>query len=167
MKHSFEIPPVMKEMKLDDRGYPIPFFVPVVNGKPDFRYMDPKKQVLCVDKKLCSICGKKLYEKSYWFISGPLGLQNRTSTDPPMHEDCARFSIRTCPHLILQKAERRSDETLANDAQIREKPDRLFLVKADKFEFIPNIKHRVIRFRVVRFEEYQYQENKLVPVCIA
>lgn len=162
MKLEFTIPPIMKELKLDDRGYPIPFFVPIVNGKPDFRYQDPKKQILCVERKLCSICGKKLYDKSYWFISGPKGLQNRTSSDAPMHEDCARFSMESCPHLIFQKSERRSDETLASISQIRQKPTELFLVKSDKFDFIKGIKEKIIQFRVVRVEPYVYQENRLV-----
>lgn len=168
MKHTFEIPPIMKELRLDERGYPIPFFVPIVNGKPDFRYQDPKKQILCVEKKLCSICGKKLYDKSYWFISGPMGLQNGTSSDAPMHEDCARFSLKSCPHLVFQKAERRSDEDLSQQHQIRDKPPVLFLVKADKFEFIPNIQSKIIRYRRTKcIEGFEYSNNKLRPIVIA
>ena len=162
MKHDFPIPPIMQDLKKDPRGYPIPFFTPIVDGKPDFRYQDPKKYNLCIDKRLCSICGKKLYDKSYWFITGPIGLSNRCASDSAMHEDCARFSIAVCPHLIFHKAERRSDEDLATTpGGIRAKPYLYILVKADKFERHP-ADHKLIYYRPVYHERYVYDNNKLV-----
>lgn len=151
------IPSRMAHLKISDRGYPIPFFIPRPNGVPDFRYMDHKKQLLCAEKGLCSICGKKLTHKAYWFITGPLGLKNGIHTDCPMHEDCARFSITVCPHLVFMKAERRTEP--GNDPhQIRNKPDCLFLVKADKWEFIHG---KYFKFRAISAIKFIYQDNKL------
>ena len=161
MTHAFDVPKIMAHLKTDDRGYPIPYFVPIVNGKPEFRYQDIFKREACLKRKLCSICGKKLFKKSYWFISGPWGLKNKTASDAPMHEDCARFSIATCPHLIYQKADRRTDIP-ADSPLIAEKPDIIFLIKADKYEAKKTEKHKIIFFRPVYVEDYYYAKNKLV-----
>lgn len=150
----------MKELPLDERGYPIPFFTPIVDGKPDFRYQDARKRDVCVERKICVVCGKKLYDKSYWFICGPLGFQNRIHSDSAMHEDCARFSLNVCPHLAFLKAQRRS-EAGDDPNQLRHKPDTLFLVKADKFGSIKERGHTYITFRPVRHEQYIYENNKI------
>lgn len=160
MKSDYPIPNIMKDLTLDERGYPIPYFVPIVNGKPEFRYQDGKKRQICIDRKLCSVCGKKLYDKSYWFISGPMGLMNKVHSDAPMHEDCARYSINVCPHLILLKAERRS-EPGDDPNQSRVKPEVLFLVKADKTGLTYWQDKTYITFRPVYTEEYRYENNRL------
>lgn len=131
----------MRELKIDERGFPIPFFVPIIHGKPEFRFQDERKLKLCIGKKLCSICGKKLYDKSFWFISGPMGLKNHTASDAPMHEACARFSIAVCPHLVYQRADRRDQLPIegtvrTNPHMIHEKPNDIFLMKADKVEIL-------------------------------
>lgn len=150
-------------MKLDERGYPIPYFVPVRDGKHDFRYLDRKKQIACIEHKLCAVCGKRLLAKSFWFIAGPIGLKNKIASDPPMHEECARFSLEACPHLLHQKAERRSepgtDPEIVNDPNVcPEKPNEVLLVKADWFGPF----ERYIKFRPVYSELYHYQNNRLV-----
>lgn len=167
MKNTFSIPPIMRELKIDERGYPIPFFVPIINGKPEFRFQDVHKQRRCLDEKLCSICGKKLYDKSYWFISGPLGLQNQTASDPPMHEDCARFSITVCPHLIYQNAERRTTplkegNAFRNPSQVLDKPSEIYLVKADKYNAVRFAGQRIIKFRPKYKERYAYEDGRLI-----
>ncbi len=139
-KHEFNIPERMKHLPIDERGYPIPYFVPYVNGKPEFRYQDFRKREICIQYKKCAICGGRLLDKQFWFISGTQGKNNRISSDYAMHEECARFSISVCPHLILKKAQRRSD---VNDVRVdadpaidRGKPEELFLVRADKIREI-------------------------------
>lgn len=159
MTHNFDIPAIMRELPIDERGYPIPYFVPIVNGKADFRYQDAKKKDACMKYGKCSICGKKLFKDSYWFISGPMGLQNRVASDAPMHEDCARFSLMACPHILLQKADRRSEDITHVQAISRNKPPYIYLIKADKYKLIDGVH---IRFRTVMAEQYEYVENKLV-----
>lgn len=162
------IPQFLNHLKLDHRGYPIPFFVAYVNGKPDFRMLCERKQHMCVDRKLCSICGKKLHE-FYYFITGPMGLQSCTHSDPPMHKYCAEYSIDTCPHLHFQRAQvnDRGDVykeiDAKNYARVKEKPNTLFLIKADKFKLLnmPGYGH-VLQFRKVSAVKYIYENNLLI-----
>jgi hypothetical protein len=155
------IPKRMAHLPLDERGYPIPFFTPHINGKPDFRLSDPKKKEICRKYKKCWICGKPLLAGSFWYITGPIGLANRTVSDEAMHEECARFSLKVCPHMLFEKADRRSDNipglvrspTLALD-----KPKVLFLIQADKFKFLDSVH---TKFWPVKAESLHYVDNKL------
>lgn len=155
---NFNLPDRMKGMKLDQRGYPIPYFTPFVNGKPDFRYQDPEKRESCLERKVCSICAEALLAKQFWFICGPLGLKNKIHSDAPMHEECARFALMACPHLAFKSAERTSEERIDDDPNlVRIKPDELFLVRADKIWRLD----KYIKFRPVFFQRFIYRNNKL------
>lgn len=161
MKHSFDIPARMQHLLLDERGYPIPYFVPIVDGKPEFRYQDGKKRDTCIKYKKCAVCGGRFITNNYWLIAGPLGLMNKISSDYPMHEECARFSIQVCPHLIFHKAERRSDQ--CDDPNVlRDKPESIFLVRADKIWTIEDQGNVYIKYRPFSIEKYIYKENKLI-----
>lgn len=152
-----DIPEHMKHLPLDERGYPIPYFVPIVDGKPNFKYQDPKKKPICRKYKKCHICGGHLLAKSFWFISGPIGLRNRVSSDEPMHEECARFSLNFCPHLLNYKAERKAiDESLPT--QLMNKPTQVFLVKADEVWYADGI-HTM--YNPIYTEHYHYKDNIL------
>jgi hypothetical protein len=168
MKHSFTIPTIMQHLPFDERGYPIPYFVAIVNGKPDFRYQDPKKREAMIKHNKCFICGRTLYAKSFWFITGPLGLANRVGSDAPSHEDCARFSLAACPHLLYPKAERRSDvenlDVEVTAGSIREHPMEIFLVKADKVDVATQDKQLYFRWRPVQVEHYAYVNEKLTRI---
>jgi len=83
-------------------GYPVPFTQAWINGKPDFRAVDPAMTIQCAQDKLCAICGRRLGEKSC-FIGGPLSKTNRLFTDPPMHKQCAEFAAHTCPFVSGKK----------------------------------------------------------------
>ena len=89
-----------------------------------------------------------------------MGLINAVVSDEPLHEDCARFSLRYCPHLHYEKSERRPGPAQALPTQAHEKPDRLYLIHADKLHYIDPVH---TRFRIVKIYPYQYKENKLVP----
>jgi hypothetical protein len=82
-----------------ERGYPIPFFVASIDGKPDFRIADAAKVKLCREDKLCWICGQKL-GRFMTFVIGPMCAVNLISAEPPMHRECAEFSLRVCPFLL-------------------------------------------------------------------
>lgn len=100
------LPDHMKGLPIDDRGYPIPFFVQWVHGKPDFRLLDKEKFIRAVKSKLCSVCGKPLGRfKS--FVGGPMNVLQKISGEPPLHHDCAIFSVRACPFLLLPLSRRR------------------------------------------------------------
>jgi hypothetical protein len=97
---SVPLPKRIAALPLDpERGYPIPFFVALVEGKPDFRIADADKVQLCRQEQLCWICGQKL-GRFMTFVIGPMCAVNRISAEPPMHRECAEFSVRVCPFLL-------------------------------------------------------------------
>jgi hypothetical protein len=100
------LPVRMSHLKIEDRGYPVPWFVAWFDGKPDFRVMDGDKLVQAVKYKKCWVCGEPLGRK-FTFCIGPMCAINRTIAEPPSHHECVDFSARACPFLTLPKAHRR------------------------------------------------------------
>jgi len=84
----------------------VPWFVAKVNGEYDFRIAEGDAWAKAITQKRCWICGDKLgvYQA---FIIGPMCCINRVSADPPMHRDCALYSVRVCPFLTQPKYVRR------------------------------------------------------------
>jgi hypothetical protein len=101
-----ERPLRMRKLPLNDKGYPVPWFVAWDDGKPEFRAMDGEKWARAVKHRLCWLCGKKLGRRMT-FVAGPMCGINRTSAEPPCHHECAEYSARACPFLTLPKAIRR------------------------------------------------------------
>jgi len=113
------LPKTMRKLPADERGYPVPWFVDWIDGKPEFRAMDTKKYVRAVREDLCWVCGVKLgYSKC--FVAGPMCGINRTSSEPPSHPECARWSAENCPFLANPNMVRREDE-LVNNTKLRDK----------------------------------------------
>jgi hypothetical protein len=94
------IPKRIAKLPTDERGYPIPFFVGYdERGLPDFRMMDGHKLIRAVKDRLCWICGEML-GRHLAFCIGPMCALNRSNAEPPMHKECANFSVRVCPFLV-------------------------------------------------------------------
>ena len=93
-----ELPGRMRGLPVDERGYPVPWFVAWVNGKPEFRAMDPEKWRLATNKRRCWVCGEKL-GVFLTFVIGPMCGINRITSEPACHRECARWSARNCPFL--------------------------------------------------------------------
>ena len=93
------MPDKIAALPRDHRGYPVPFFVQWVEGKPVFPLFDPVKWMRCVGHKLCWICGEPL-GRNYAFPLGPMCTINRVSSEPPSHLDCAVYALRVCPFLV-------------------------------------------------------------------
>lgn len=163
METRFQIPANLSHLKIDARGYPIPFFVPIIEGVPNFKYADHKKQELCIAKGICHICGLKLITGNYFFITGPLGLENKVVTDPAMHKSCAEFALAACPHMFFEKAERKALPEEGPSPHVQAKPTELYLIKSDKYnaKFYPELKYKLIHFRVISSDKYVYVDNKL------
>lgn len=80
------------------RGFPVPWFVAVIDGVPDFRVIGPDKIPLAHNRRLCWLCGQRL--GSYLtFVVGPMCAVNRISSEPPSHTECAEFAAVACPFL--------------------------------------------------------------------
>lgn len=82
----------------DHRGYPVPWFVAWLDGKPDFRVADQRKWFLAINEKLCWVCGQIMGSYKS-FVIGPMCGINRVTTEPPCHTECAQWSARNCPFL--------------------------------------------------------------------
>ena len=71
-----DIPDRMRRLKISDEGFPVPWFVGYVDGKPDFRTMDGDKLIIAVRHKRCWMCGQPL-GKHLTFAIGPMCTVNR------------------------------------------------------------------------------------------
>jgi hypothetical protein len=86
-------------------AFPVPWFVEIINGQPDFRVISAEKMVRAVRERLCWICGERL--GSYLvFVLGPMCAINRIISEPPSHRECAEFAVQACPFLTLPKLTR-------------------------------------------------------------
>lgn len=117
-----DLPPLtprIARLPVDERGYPVPFFVQWVDGanaptpagvgRPEFRMMDGQKWVRCMKENLCWVCGESLGRYKAFPI-GPMCCVNRVTSEPPSHLDCAQWSVRGCPFLSKPNMVRREDE---------------------------------------------------------
>jgi hypothetical protein len=106
------MPQRIAALPIDARGYPVPWFVDYVDGQPEFRAMDPVKWKRAIKERLCWVCGQKL-GAHLCFVLGPMCAITRTTTEPPCHLECARWSAVNCPFLARPHARRREDELMA------------------------------------------------------
>lgn len=113
-----ERPRRIAQLPLNERGYPIPWFVAYVNGKPDFRVVEAQRRVEAVVDKRCWICGEKIGVHKAFAI-GPMCAVNRVSAEPPSHWECAEYAARACPFLTLPKMVRREDGLPEHDREMQ------------------------------------------------
>lgn len=100
------LPATMSHLQIDERGYPVPWFVKWYDGKPDFRIVDSEKFIRAVRDELCFVCGGKL-GKFRAFVGGPMAILQMVSAEPPTHHSCAEFAVKACPFLLLPRSKRR------------------------------------------------------------
>ena len=100
-----ELPDRMKRLPVNDQGFPVPYFVPYIDRKPEFRGFDGEKMAICVRLKRCWLCGQPL-GKFMAFVIGPMCAVTRTSAEPPSHQGCALYSVQACPFLTQPKMRR-------------------------------------------------------------
>jgi len=97
------LPKRLQHRPLDHRGYVIPYaqFVDQ-DGKVQFQVMDDQKITHCLTHRLCGICGEQM-GRHIFFVGGDKCVANGYFYDPPMHRECAEYSLQTCPHLARVK----------------------------------------------------------------
>lgn len=103
------LPDRMRTLPVDERGYPIPWFVDTnpETGKRDFRIADGEKRVRAVNHRLCWLCGEKV-GRNIAFVIGPMCAVNRNTSEPGCHLACAEFVVQACPFLMLPAAQYRT-----------------------------------------------------------
>lgn len=147
------------------RGFPVPYFVPKdEHGVFQLKYASQQKMDACIKYHKCCICFKPLHQKEYWFISGPMGFKTQTDSHPPMHKECAEYSLRICPHLYFEKTHRTTDEEAAAGWQIREKPKEFYLVHAKNFSsFKPDGVTLIVKYSsIVWTHRFVYENGVLL-----
>lgn len=85
-------------LPIDKRGFPVPWFVAWVDGEPIFPAMDGEKLAGAIRHESCWVCGQRLGRFKV-FVIGPMCVANRISSEPPSHDECARFAALNCPFL--------------------------------------------------------------------
>lgn len=108
------LPESMKHLRIDPvRQIVVPWFVPWIDGKPEFRMAHAEKLHTAVNQNRCWVCGQRHEPHSVTYVVGPMCGVNRVSAEPPSHLDCARYSARNCPFLAKPHMVRRDEEKIA------------------------------------------------------
>jgi hypothetical protein len=81
------------------KGLPRLYTAIEVQGIVDFATTDVERWVECLRNHLCGVCGKPLEGDRFYAIGGPESGAQRAFFDPPMHNDCAKWSFENCPYL--------------------------------------------------------------------
>lgn len=101
------LPRLFEHLPIDERGYPVPWFVCKVDGKWDFRVADAEKRRRAVRDRLCWLCGVGA-GKELAFVIGPMCAVNRNTSEPGCHLACAEFAAQACPFMVRPAAQYRS-----------------------------------------------------------
>ncbi len=108
------MPARIARLPVDQRGFPVPKFVALVDGKPDHRVVDARRFAPAIKRRECWICGEPLGRYLASLI-GPMCAVNRIISEPPSHRECCEFSVAACPFLARPHAHRR-EAGLPDDA---------------------------------------------------
>lgn len=120
MRAGVSIPPRMRHLPLDPRGYPIPhgIYVDSVTKRPHFTVNDEAVRQQTIREDICAICGSKLF-RARWSVGGPLSAFHPQGSyiDPPMHLECMTYALQVCPYLAAPNYARRIDESTMTDEE--------------------------------------------------
>jgi hypothetical protein len=106
-------PPGADQLPIDERGFPVPWFVDWPDGKPDHRVVDGRKFYAAVRQQRCWVCGGRLGRVKASVI-GPMCCINRITSEPACHPQCARYAVAACPFLSKPRA-RRNEKNLPEE----------------------------------------------------
>jgi hypothetical protein len=109
------LPARLARRPVSERGFPVPWFVSLIDGKWDFVNLDPRKIGEAYRRNICWLCGEPL-GRFKAFVIGPMCSVNRVSSEPPSHRECAEYAVRACPFLARPNA-RRNDKAAINHGE--------------------------------------------------
>jgi len=115
---SIPIPARMSHLKVDPRGYAIPYGVVIDrDGTVHFAINDERVRISSIESNLCSLCGKPLL-RGRWFVGGPLAAFHPYGAfiDPPMHYECSHYALQVCPYLAAPRYVKEIGKTKAEAA---------------------------------------------------
>lgn len=102
-----DMPVPVARLPRDRHDRPVPWFVAVVDGEPDFRVIGQGRINEAVARRRCWVCGQALGAVGT-FVIGPMCAVNRVSAEPPSHHSCALYSVTHCPFLTTPNMVRRT-----------------------------------------------------------
>jgi hypothetical protein len=143
------------------KGLPIPYTVPVVDGVPDFKGVDPTRWGKAAKTNLCHLCGQPNDSTLAW-LGGPGCEVSRIFQDGPMHEACAREAIRLCPFVSARKDY--SAKTKAAKPGMFEGP----AVRPEKMRLMFSTGYDLVRLPdriALRSHPFVHAENVRPPRC--
>jgi hypothetical protein len=111
------LPPRLGRRPVNERGFPVPWFVSWVGGKWDFVNVDPRKIIEAYNRKICWLCGQPLGRYKSQVI-GPMCSINRVSSEPSSHAECCEYAARACPFLARPNAKRNEKAHLGSAEDI-------------------------------------------------
>lgn len=135
------LPQRMKGLPIDERGFPVPWFVAEIDGKWDFRVIRPGGLQSAHRKGTCWLCGQELGPFKT-FVLGCMCAVNRINSEPPSHYQCARYAAIACPFLT-KPAMRRNEKDMPAEAQdpagtfIKRNPGVTCLWMTESYEIFP------------------------------
>jgi hypothetical protein len=117
------MPDRIRHLPVSDTGFPIPWFVATIDGVPDFRIIKPGSPQNAFRRSICWVCGETL-GKIKAVPMGPMCAIARCISEPPLHRECAFYSVQACPFLMNPRMRRHEaglpeDRTLAPGAIMR------------------------------------------------
>lgn len=115
------LPARIAALPVGPNGYPVPWFVPWINGVPEFRAAAADKRNEALVGAKCWVCGSELGTYRT-FVIGPMCSVNRVTAEPPSHYECAVFSAQSCPFLTKPQMVRRDHENMAEKLGCQKSP---------------------------------------------
>lgn len=100
------------------KGLPRLFTAIEVGGRVDFAVTDAARWLQCLQEKRCGVCGTYIHSTSFYALGGPESAKQGAFFDPPMHRDCAEWSMQNCPYLVGKR-------TYLDDDAIARRTERL------------------------------------------
>jgi hypothetical protein len=152
------IPDKMRHLPIDERGFPVPKFVPWIDGKPEFRGMDGRHLKECITHKRCWLCGQPLGVHMV-FVIGPMCAVNRNTSEPPCHHSCAMYAVQACPFLTQPKMRRNEKDMPEGDVaglMIKRNPGVTVLWTTRSYKVVKDTGGAGVLFRIGDPEEIKY-----------
>lgn len=111
------MPERIARLPVSERGFPVPWFVSMINGKWDFVNIDPRKPMYAFRRNICYVCGDQLGRYKA-FVIGPMCSINRVSAEPPVHKECAEYTVRACPFLSKPNMQRNAKAAMGDGSTV-------------------------------------------------
>lgn len=108
-----DMPDRVASLPVDERGFPVPWFVAWFDGRPDFRVVHTPRYGEAWTEERCWVCGQRLGSYRAW-VMGPVSVIEGATPEPPAHVDCGQFAARHCPFLANPQMRRSARELPAH-----------------------------------------------------